>query len=80
MPTGRPMARLELSADGVSQLQRLAGSQTLPHPIMQRAQIILACAADEVNTAVAKRMGLTGITVRKWPKRFRELGLEGLHD
>jgi putative transposase len=52
----------------------------LPHPIVQRAQIILACAAGEVNTAVAKRMGLTGITVRKWRKRFRELGLEGLHD
>jgi transposase len=25
-------------------------------------------------------MGLTGMTVGKWRKRFLELGLEGLHD
>ncbi len=25
-------------------------------------------------------MGLTGMTVGKWRRRFRELGLEGLHD
>ncbi len=25
-------------------------------------------------------MGLTGMTVGKWRKRYRELGLEGLHD
>jgi len=25
-------------------------------------------------------MGLTGVTVRKWRKRYRALGLDGLHD
>ena len=25
-------------------------------------------------------MGLTGMTVGKWRKRYRELGFEGLHD
>ena len=25
-------------------------------------------------------MGLTGMTVGKWRKRYRDLGLEGLHD
>jgi putative transposase len=25
-------------------------------------------------------MGLTGMTFRKWRKRCRELGLDGLHD
>ena len=47
---------------------------------MQRAQIVLACGAGEANTSIAKRMGLTGMTVGKWRKRYRELGLEGLHD
>ena len=47
---------------------------------MQRAQIVLACGAGETNTAIAKRMGLTGMTVGKWRKRYRDLGLEGLHD
>jgi putative transposase len=47
----------------------------MPHSIVQRAQIVLACGADETNTAIAKRMGLSGMTVGKWRKRYRELGL-----
>jgi putative transposase len=47
---------------------------------VQRAQIVLACGAGETNTAIAKRMGLSGMTVGKWRTRYRELGLEGLHD
>ena len=47
---------------------------------MQRAQIVLACGAGETNTAIARRMGLTGMTVGKWRKRYRDLGLEWLHD
>ena len=41
---------------------------------------MLACGAGETTTAIAKRMGLTGLTVGKWRKRYRDLGLEGLHD
>ena len=47
---------------------------------MQRVQIVLACGGGETNTVIAKRMGLTGMTVGKWRKRYRELGLEELHD
>ena len=74
------MPPLVLSDDEVQQLQALASSRSLPHSIVQRAQIVLACGAGETNTAIAKRMGLTGMTVGKWRKRYRELGLEGLHD
>ncbi len=77
---GRPMPPLILTEDEVQQLQALANSRSLPHSIVQRAQIVLACGAGETNTAIAKRMGLTGMTVGKWRKRYRELGLEGLHD
>jgi putative transposase len=74
------MPPLILTEDEVQQLQALANSRSLPHSIVQRAQIVLACGAGETNTAIAKRMGLTGTTVGKWRKRYRELGLEGLHD
>jgi putative transposase len=74
------MPPLDLSEDEVEQLQALAHSRSLPHSIVQRAQIVLACGAGEINTAIAKRMGVTGMTVSKWRKRYRELGLEGLHD
>ena len=80
MAVGRPMAPLQLSADEESQLQSLAGSRTLPHAIVQRAQIVLACAAGDSNTAVAKRLGVRGATVGKWRHRYLELGIEGLHD
>jgi len=64
----------------VSQLQSLPGSPTLPHLIVQRAQIVLACAAGETNTAVAERFCVRGSTVGKWRQRYFELGIEGLHD
>jgi len=80
MSVGRPMAPLELSADEVSQLQSLAGSRTLPHSIVQRAQIVLACGAGETNTAVAKRFCVRGSTVGKWRQRYLDLGIQGLHD
>jgi len=80
MAVGRPMPPLVLSDDEVQQLQSVANSRSLPHSIVQRSQIVLACAAGETNTAISKRMGLTAMTVAKWRKRYLDLGLEGLHD
>ena len=42
---------------------------------MQRAQIVLVCRAGETNTVIAKRMGVTGMTVGQWRKRYQVLGL-----
>ena len=66
MAVSRPMPPLVLGDDEVQQLQSIANSRSLPHAIVQRAQIVLACAAGETNTAISKRMGLTGMTVGKW--------------
>jgi putative transposase len=74
------MPPLVLSDDEVQQLQSVANSRSLPHSIVQRAQIVLACGARETNKAIAMRMELTGMPVGKWRKRYRELGLEGLLD
>lgn len=80
MPVGRPMPPLKLTEEELRQLQNIANSRSMPHSIVQRAQIVLACGAGESNPAIAKRMGLTGMTVGKWRKRDREFGIEGLHD
>jgi putative transposase len=74
------MAPLVLSDDEVQQLQSVVNSRSLAYSIVQRTQIVLACAAGETNTAISKRMGLTAMTVGKWRKRYLDLGLEGLHD
>jgi putative transposase len=74
------MPPLKLSEEELRQLQNIANSRSMPHSIVQRAQIVLACGAGESNTTIAKRMGMTGMTVGKWRKRYREFGIEGLHD
>jgi hypothetical protein len=50
---GRPLPPLVLSDDEVQQLQGIGNSRSLPHSILQRAQIVLACWAGETNTAIA---------------------------
>ena len=76
----RPVPPVSLSEEEKNQLIRLTRSRSLPHGIVQRAQIVLACAAGEANNAIAQRMQLTPVTVGKWRRRFLEQGLEGLHD
>ena len=80
MPVGCPMPPLALSEDDVRELQSIGNSRSMPHALVQRAQIVLACGAGETNTAIAMRMGVTGMTVGIWRKRYREFGIEGLHD
>ena len=80
MPRGRPVVPIVLSADEASQLQSLARSRTLPHRLVQRAQIVLACAQGIAGSTVARRLGLSKATVGKWRKRYREAGIAGLHD
>ena len=80
MALGRPMPALVLSDEEVQQLQSIANSRSYPHSLVQRAQIVMACGAGETNTAIAKRMGLTGMTVGKWRKRYLDLGMDGLDD
>ena len=80
MAVGRPMGPLNLTDDELIKLQSLAGSCLLPHSIVQRAQIVLACASGDTNTIVAKRFGVRGSTEGKWRKRNLDLGLEGLDD
>ena len=69
-----------LNHDEKSQLLSLAQSRALPHGLVQRAQIVLACAEGEPGNAIAARLRLNKNTVAKWRKRYVEYGLEGLHD
>jgi transposase len=80
MPRGRPVAPIVLSDDEKHQLLSLSNSRALPHGLVRRAQIVLACADGEANSVVAKRMKLSKATVGKWRRRYRELGIEGLHE
>ena len=80
MSRGRPIAPIVLNDDEKVQLLSLANSRSLPHGLVRRAQIVLACADGEANSAIAERMKLTNTTVGKWRRRYREFGIEGLHE
>jgi putative transposase len=82
MPTpGRPRTfELTLSDTERTQLATMAASHTLPYSQVRRAQIILASADGETNTAIARRFGLTVPSVGHWRRRFHRYGLAGLSD
>ena len=80
IPRGRPVAPVELSEEAEAELTRISRSRSLPSSLVQRAQIVLACAVGASNTAVAARLGVGAATVGRWRRRYRERGLEGLHD
>ncbi len=77
MVLGCPIPPLVLGDEEVQQLQVIVSSRSLPHSIVQRVQIVLPCGAGETNTAISKRMGLMGMTVGKWRKRYGDWGWRG---
>jgi putative transposase len=76
----RPKAALVLSEDERMQLESMARSRSMAAALVQRASIVLACAAGKLNIAVAERFDTTNATVGKWRGRFIEHRIAGLHD
>jgi transposase/transposase-like protein len=59
-------------------LQVLARSQTAPFRQVCRAEALLLAADGMANTQIARRVGVTAATVRRWRARFAEEGLAKL--
>jgi len=76
---GRPKPRLTLSPQERDALQRWARRRTTP-TLALRSRIVLACADDADNRAVAESLGVTDQTVGKWRFRFVGRRLDGLID
>jgi transposase len=69
-----------LTAEEANELKRLAGSRTVPHRAVQRAQIVWASAHGEPVPAMARRVGLSACRVRAWIHRLNRHGLSGFTD
>jgi putative transposase len=80
MPMGRPKAELVLSEDERSQLTSIARSRSISAAMVTRARIVLAVAAGEPNSAIARRLQLTRATMGNWRIRFLEHRMNGLCD
>lgn len=63
-----------------AQLKALSTSRSLPHAVVTRARVILMAADGVENIVIAKRVGLSRLSVGKWRQRFAQYGVEGLHD
>ncbi len=76
----RPKPELVLTTD---ERDKLTGWATRPKSTQRlalRARIVLACADDPSNKAVAARLGVCGATVGTWRARFVARRLDGLTD
>ena len=75
MRTGRPVAKIELSAEIAGILEGYAQRRKTAQALALRARMVLGCAAGLSNKAVAARERVTAQTVGKWRRRFVEGGL-----
>jgi len=62
------------------QLEGFARSQTLPHNLVTRANIVLLAATGKQNIDIGQQVGMSRINVGKWRKRFVSDGIQGLYD
>ena len=77
---GRPKLELLVSDNERAELGRLARRAHVNRHVAFRARLVLACADESSNTAVARRHRTTNQTVGKWRRRFIESRLDGLYD
>ena len=75
-----PAAPVTLTAAGRKALKKRAGGAKTSWRDRLRAQIVLAAAMGRSNARIARDLGISEDTARKWRGRFAERGLEGLGD
>ncbi len=80
MALGRPTKPLNVSAEEKEKLTLLARRPKSSQATAMRARIVLGCDDGLSNSAVARKLNITGATVCKWRERFRVNRLEGLLD
>src|SRR5512144_550595 len=75
----RPI-EITLSVAEREQLERWARRRKSAQGLALRSRIVLGCAGGENNTRLARRLGVSVPTVRKWRGRFASDRLDGLVD
>ncbi|AIK84094.1 endonuclease DDE [Corynebacterium glutamicum] len=77
---GPALAELTLTDDERDQLQRWIRRRKTAQDLALRSKIVLECETGASNSEVARRLGVSLPTVRKWRSRFLERRLDGLVD
>lgn len=77
---GPALTPLTLTEHERDQLQRWVRRRKTAQDLALRSKIVLECATGASNSEVARRLGVSLPTVRKWRSRFIERRLDGLVD
>jgi len=77
---GRPVAKLELSAEERAELRTRLAVRKGPADEKLRMRIVLACADGESGTRIAERLHTSVQTVSKWRRRYESFRFAGLTD
>src|ERR1043166_2558227 len=77
---GHPVAPLILTATEKDALERYARGRTVSAALVLRARLGLRVAAGDLHKDIAKELGVTPNTIRKWRLRFASHRIEGLAD
>lgn len=80
MPRGRAVPKLRLTAEERETLLGWTRRRKTSQALALRARIVLGCAEDQSNAAVAAALSVCNETVGKWRKRFAARRLDGLLD
>src|SRR5437667_4557879 len=74
--------RIILAQNAQWELQTLARAHSTPQSLALRARMVLRAAAVEqpTNLQIGHELGCSNLTVGKWRRRYRDLGLPGLQD
>src|SRR5262249_10033107 len=77
---GRPVARLVLSAEERTYLERQVRRHRVARSLSERCRAILRCADGSPSKSVAAELGIHEHTVGKWRRRFLKDRCDGLLD
>jgi transposase len=79
-PGPRTRWQVRLAASQRKQLKRTVRARTAGQAAVLRARIVLEASAGLATERIARRLGVTPTTVRKWRRRWCLRGLAGLGD
>src|SRR5215469_10835018 len=69
---------VDVSKEDRVELEAWLRSQTIERSLAMRARIVLCSAQGESIRDLAERLGTSQLTVCRWRKRYRQLGIAGL--
>jgi transposase len=70
--------RIEVPADDRERLEELVRNRNTPQKVVWRSRIVLLSGEGVGAVAVAATVGKSVLTVRRWRRRYRDKGVEGL--